>query len=121
MDGNGKECSNVKNCSEGKPRVSVGDSEKVELNGEIHDDNDTQSLLPPGPPRRGGLSKKSGNPRRKVQWNDRNGNKLAEVVIFQPSLLGLLLDLQKKGYTLKAGDVSDSDDEDSDSCMCAVM
>ncbi|XP_058209955.1 uncharacterized protein LOC131322600 [Rhododendron vialii] len=109
MDGNGKECkngkecSNVKNCSESKPRVSVGDSEKVELNGEIHEDNETQSLLPPGPPRRGGLSKKSGNPQRKVQWNDINGNKLAEVVIFQPS------------------DVSDSDDEDSDSCMCAIM
>lgn len=90
MDRNGKECrngkegSNVKNCSESKPRVSVGDSQKVELNGEIHEENETQSLLPPGPPRRGGLSKKSGNPRRKVQWNDRNGNKLAEVVIFQP-------------------------------------
>jgi len=102
MDSNGKECSNGKNCSECKPRDGV-DSEKVELNGEINEENETQSLLPPGPPRRGGLSKKSGNPRRKVQWNDKNGDKLAEVVIFQPS------------------DVSDSDDDDPDSCMCAIM
>ncbi|KAF7143565.1 hypothetical protein RHSIM_Rhsim05G0127400 [Rhododendron simsii] len=38
-----------------------------ELNGEIHEDSELQSLLPPGPPRRGGLCKNSGNPRAKVE------------------------------------------------------
>lgn len=90
---------NVKNGSINKPLVSV-ESEKVELNGETEKDNETESLLPS---RRGGLSKKSGKPRLKVQWNDKNGNKLAEVLEFQPS------------------DDSDSDDEDSDSCACAIM
>lgn len=90
---------NVKNGSINKPLVSV-ESEKVELNGETEKDNETECLLPS---RRGGLSKKSGKPRLKVQWNDKNGNKLAEVLEFQPS------------------DDSDSDDEDSDSCACAIM
>ncbi|THG16048.1 hypothetical protein TEA_028947 [Camellia sinensis var. sinensis] len=71
---------NVKKGSINKPLVSV-ESEKVELNGETEKDNETESLLPS---RRGGLSKKSGKPRLKVQWNDKNGNKLAEVLEFQP-------------------------------------
>ncbi|KAG4983251.1 hypothetical protein AAZX31_10G128700 [Glycine max] len=74
--------------------------EKVEdhVNGE--DDSDSNSLLPP---RRGGMSRNCEKTRRKVQWNDRNGNKLAEVLEYEPS------------------DVSDSEDEDSDSCICAIM
>lgn len=58
------------------------DSEKVDedrIDGE--DDSDSHSLLPP---RRGGLSRKSDKTRRKVQWNDRNGNKLVEVLEFVP-------------------------------------
>ncbi|KAL7177598.1 hypothetical protein ACSBR2_030872 [Camellia fascicularis] len=102
MDKNGKDCNNVKT----KPLVSV-DSEKVEFNGERDKDNEAESLLPPrkGGLRKkgGGLSKKSGKPRRKVQWSDKIGNKLAEVLEFQPS------------------DVSDSDDEDLDSCICTIM
>ncbi|XP_042516870.1 uncharacterized protein LOC122091111 [Macadamia integrifolia] len=54
-------------------------------------------------PRRGGISKKPKKSRRKVQWNDRNGNKLVEVLEFQPS------------------DASDTDDDDSDSCICSIM
>ncbi|KAI4318151.1 hypothetical protein L6164_025955 [Bauhinia variegata] len=74
---------------------------KVEnpVNGEY--DNDSNSLLPP---RRGGMSRNSDNTRRKVQWNDKNGNKLAEVLEFEPS------------------DVSDSEEEDNeDSCICTIM
>ncbi|XP_058101484.1 uncharacterized protein LOC131245797 [Magnolia sinica] len=78
---------------------------KVEIgvDGE-EDDEESNSLLSP---RTGGLLSKrmKKNPsRRKVQWNDRNGNKLVEVLEFQPS------------------DTSDSeDDEDSDSCLCTIM
>ncbi|MCE3215261.1 hypothetical protein HAX54_001507 [Datura stramonium] len=53
--------------------------------------------------RKGGLSKKTAKPKRKVQWNDINGNKLTEVLEFQPS------------------DASDSDDDESDSCICIIM
>lgn len=77
------------------------DSAKVadhHVNGE--EDSESNSLLPP---RRGGMSRKSEKTQRKVQWNDRNGNKLTEVMVFDPS------------------DVSDSDDEDSESCICTIM
>ncbi|GFZ10719.1 hypothetical protein Acr_22g0001170 [Actinidia rufa] len=53
----------------------------MESNGEVQEDKETVSLLPS---RRGGLSKKAGRPRLKVQWNDKDGNKLAEIVEFQP-------------------------------------
>lgn len=82
--------------------VCVMEDEKVEdhVNGE--DDSDSNSLLPP---RSGCMSRNSGKTRRKVQWNDKNGNQLAEVLEYEPS------------------DVSDSedDDEDSDSCICTIM
>lgn len=77
------------------------DSPKVDdhhVNGE--EDSESNSLLPP---RRGGMSRKSGKRPLKVQWNDKNGNKLAEVMEFEPS------------------DASDSDDEDSDPCICTIM
>ncbi|KAI4345873.1 hypothetical protein L6164_012961 [Bauhinia variegata] len=76
-------------------------SPKVEdhVHGEY--DSDSNSLLPP---RSGGMSRKSDNAIRKVQWNDKNGNKLVEVLEFEPS------------------DVSDSEDDgDSDSCACTIM
>lgn len=63
-------------------------------------DDETQLLLPP---LKGGLSKKSGKPRLKVQWNDKNGDKLAEVLEFQPS------------------EASDSDEEEGDGCFCRIM
>ncbi|KAF7149886.1 hypothetical protein RHSIM_Rhsim02G0042800 [Rhododendron simsii] len=99
MDKRAKDFGNVKSSSKVKPLLSVG-SEKIQLNGEIEGDEEKVSLLPP---RRGGMSKSPGKPRLKVQWNDKDGSKLAEVVEFQRS------------------DASDSDDEDSDSCICAIM
>ncbi|KAK7279199.1 hypothetical protein RJT34_24245 [Clitoria ternatea] len=88
-------------CVRDKPLVASNlGGEKVEdhVNGE--DDSDSNALLPP---RRGGMSRNSDKTRRKVQWNDKNGNKLAEVLEYEPS------------------DVSDSEDEDPDSCICTIM
>ncbi|KAE8725935.1 Actin-related protein 2/3 complex subunit 2 [Hibiscus syriacus] len=78
------------------------DSPKVEVHTNGDDYSESNTLLPP---KKGGISRKSEKPERKVQWNDRNGNKLAEILVFEPS------------------DVSDSDDEesDSDSCICTIM
>ncbi|KAL9319377.1 hypothetical protein ACSQ67_015894 [Phaseolus vulgaris] len=56
-------------------------SEKVEDHVNGDDESDSNSLLPP---RRGGMSRNSDKTRRKVQWNDRNGNKLAEVLEYEP-------------------------------------
>lgn len=58
---------------------SVDSKAEKLLNGD--EDSDCNSLLPP---RRGGMSRKSDKVRRKVQWNDKNGNKLAEVLEFEP-------------------------------------
>ncbi|KAJ7954666.1 Acidic leucine-rich nuclear phosphoprotein 32-related protein 2 [Quillaja saponaria] len=81
-----------------EPLNSLG-AQKIDLvNGE--EDSDSNSLLPP---RRGGISRKSNKTRQKVQWNDRNGDKLAEVLVFDPS------------------DISDSDDDDKDTCICTIM
>ncbi|XP_022740194.1 uncharacterized protein LOC111292201 [Durio zibethinus] len=76
------------------------DSPKVEDHADGEDYCESNSLLPP---KKGGMSRKPEKTRRKVQWNDKNGNKLAEILEFEPS------------------DVSDSDDEDSDSCICIIM
>ncbi|CAK7327304.1 unnamed protein product [Dovyalis caffra] len=78
----------------GSPKVE----EDVEENGE--DYSEFKALLPP---RKGGMSRNSDKVRRKVQWNDNHGNKLVEVLEFEPS------------------DVSDSDEEDTDSCLCMIM
>uniref|UniRef100_A0A5B6YIB1 Uncharacterized protein n=1 Tax=Davidia involucrata TaxID=16924 RepID=A0A5B6YIB1_DAVIN len=99
MDKNGTDRNSGKNGGKSKPVGSLT-LQKVELDGDREMDNESKSLLPP---RRGGISRKSEKPRRKVQWNDKNGNKLVEVLEFEPS------------------DVSDSDDEDSDSCICIIM
>ncbi|KAK8661592.1 hypothetical protein V6N13_091190 [Hibiscus sabdariffa] len=78
------------------------DSPKVEDHSDGEDYSESNTLLPP---KKGGISRKSVKAERKVQWNDKNGNKLAEILVFEPS------------------DVSDSDDEDSDSdsCICTIM
>ncbi|XVE81910.1 hypothetical protein DITRI_Ditri15bG0104200 [Diplodiscus trichospermus] len=80
--------------------LGTTDSLKVEDHTEGEDYSESNSLLPP---KKGGMSRKPEKTRRNVQWNDKNGNKLAEILEFEPS------------------DVSDSDDEDSDSCMCIIM
>nr|ACU23877.1 unknown [Glycine max] len=74
----------VNGCLMDKHKPVVASSlvcEKVEdhVNGE--DDSDSNSLLPP---RRGGMSRNCEKTRRKVQWNDRNENKLAEVLEYEP-------------------------------------
>ncbi|EXC24414.1 hypothetical protein L484_003722 [Morus notabilis] len=96
----------VNGCKE-NPMGSVDPKTEKLINGEREggeeeeEDSDCNSLLSP---RRGGMSRKSDKIRRKVQWNDKNGNKLVEILEFEPS------------------DVSDSDDdEDSDSCICTIM
>uniref|UniRef100_A0A803Q4I1 Uncharacterized protein n=1 Tax=Cannabis sativa TaxID=3483 RepID=A0A803Q4I1_CANSA len=74
MDTHGKDSNGCKD----SPSV---DSKAEKLLNGVDDDSDCNSLLPP---RRGGMSRKSDKVRRKVQWNDRNGDKLAEVVEFEP-------------------------------------
>ncbi|XP_030463938.1 uncharacterized protein LOC115683538 [Syzygium oleosum] len=80
--------------------VSDVDPGKVEGNGDVEEDSEVKSLLPP---RGVGMIRTSEKTRRKVQWNDSNGNNLTEVLEFQPS------------------EPSDSDDEDNDSCICTIM
>ncbi|KAK4765898.1 hypothetical protein SAY87_007540 [Trapa incisa] len=88
----------VANGSKMKPLFGV-DSEHVEGLVEGEENSEMKALLPP----KGGImSKNVEKTRRKVQWNDRNGNNLAEVLEFQPS------------------DSSESDEE-KDSCICTVM
>ncbi|KAF2314035.1 hypothetical protein GH714_021654 [Hevea brasiliensis] len=83
-----------------EPLITV-DSEKVENHTDDKEDySESNTLLPP---RRGGMSRNTERVQRKVQWNDKNGNKLAEVLVFEPS------------------DYSDSDEDDSDSCVCSIM
>ncbi|WJX17238.1 hypothetical protein P8452_07173 [Trifolium repens] len=91
----------VKNYIMDKPVVAcVINGVKVEdhVNGE--DDSDSNSLLPP---RRGCMSRNCDKTRMKVQWNDKNGNKLAEVLEYEPS------------------DVSDSEDDEDSDCICTIM
>lgn len=64
-----------------KPLGSVDNNTGVVKHANGDDDSESNSLLPP---RRGGMSRKSDKVRRKVQWNDRNGNKLVEVLEFEP-------------------------------------
>ncbi|XP_010936010.1 uncharacterized protein [Elaeis guineensis] len=82
MDSAGVE---VNNCHETKSSVFV-DSKRdgVDKGEEKEEDGETNSLL--RPVSNGGLAaKRQKSSRRKVQWNDRNGNKLVEVLEFQPS------------------------------------
>lgn len=83
-----------------KEALDPVDSPKGEDLSDGEEDSELNSLLPP---KKGGMAKNPDQIRRKVQWNDNNGNKLAEVVEFEPS------------------DVSDSEDEDSDVCLCSIM
>ncbi|GMI64160.1 hypothetical protein like AT2G33390 [Hibiscus trionum] len=83
--------------------LSAMDSADTEDHTDGEDYSESNALLVP---KRGGMSRKSDKTRRKVQWNDRNGNKLVEIMEFEPS------------------DVSDSDDDDDDDkdyCMCIIM
>jgi len=81
-----------------KPVVasSLG-SEKVEDHVNGDDDSDSNSLLPP---RRGGMSRNCDKTRRKVQWNDRNGNKLAEVLEYEPRYILFINSINLGEYRL---------------------
>lgn len=82
--------------------VASLDCKKVEdhvhVNGK--NDSDSNSLLTTLP-KRGGMAQKLDKTCRRVQWTDTIGNKLVEVLEYEPS------------------DVSDSDDEDA--CICSIM
>ncbi|KAK7278509.1 hypothetical protein RJT34_23539 [Clitoria ternatea] len=78
--------------------VASLDGRKVEDHGNREDDCDSNSLLPLPT---GGMSRNSNKTYRKVQWNDKIGNELVEVMEYEPS------------------DASDS--EDDDSCICSIM
>ncbi|CAI8603028.1 unnamed protein product [Vicia faba] len=77
------------------------DCKKVEdhVNGKNDSDSNSLSTLP----RKGGMSRKLNKNKtsKRVQWNDMIGNKLVEVVEYEPS--------------------DDSDSEDDDSCICSLM
>ncbi|KAG1361490.1 hypothetical protein COCNU_09G009530 [Cocos nucifera] len=80
MDSGGVE---VNNCHGTKSSVFV-DSKRDRVDKGVGEDGETNSLL--RPVTNGGLGGKTQkSSRRKVQWNDRNGNKLVEVLEFQPS------------------------------------
>lgn len=64
-----------------KKDALIAVTKRDELGADREKDSESNSLLPP---RRGGMSKKPQKLRRKVQWNDRNGNKLVEILEFQP-------------------------------------
>ncbi|BBG92550.1 hypothetical protein Prudu_000315 [Prunus dulcis] len=78
MDTDAKDATN--GCKTEKSETT--DSQRVEENVNGDEDSESNSLLPP---RRGGMSRKTNKTRRKVQWNDKNGNKLVEVLEFEPS------------------------------------
>lgn len=72
----------VKEANGYKKSSSVStDTQKLEDQADGEEDSESHSLLPP---RRGGMSRKSDKIRRKVQWNDKNGNNLVEVLEFEP-------------------------------------
>ncbi|KAK9265854.1 hypothetical protein L1049_027087 [Liquidambar formosana] len=89
-------------CLDNKPLSTTVNNQKEEV-GVIatpEEDNESSTLLSK---RRGGISKGPRESCLKVQWNDRNGKELVEVLRFEYS------------------DESNTDDENSDSCNCAIM
>ncbi|KAF8053024.1 hypothetical protein N665_1475s0007 [Sinapis alba] len=81
--------------------VSLKSSEVEDQVCEEEEESESQCLLPP--PRKGGMSTSSDKIKRTVQWTDNKGDNLAEVLVYEPS------------------EVSDSDDDDSDACICTIM
>lgn len=61
--------------------LNILESPKVVLIEEGDGDDESQALLGPDNSR---LLNGSEKPKRKVQWMDRNGDKLAEILEFQP-------------------------------------
>ncbi|XXG61874.1 hypothetical protein AAC387_Pa05g0368 [Persea americana] len=92
----------VRNCERQRSKQDVDlVSEKDKVGVDKEENEESNSLLSP---RGSGMVERERSSRRKVQWNDKNGNKLFEVLEFQPS------------------DSSDSDSDDGvDTCICAIM
>lgn len=103
MDSNGKDYDTDKTDVKINALSDVDSKTTSLLIGDRKDEEEDETTTLLVPPRRGGLSRKVDKQQRKVMWNDNNGNKLAQVLEYQPS------------------DVSDSDDEESDSCLCRIM
>ncbi|KAJ8763959.1 hypothetical protein K2173_003741 [Erythroxylum novogranatense] len=78
MDKDAKDANGLKN----DDLIRLDGSKVEDKTDDVEDDSESNSLLPP---RRGGMSRNSDKVRRKVQWNDKNGHKLVEVVEFEPS------------------------------------
>ncbi|KAG2308933.1 hypothetical protein Bca4012_082118 [Brassica carinata] len=98
--GEAKEANGCESSSNNKAVVVVSLKDQIsEEEGE--EESESQCLLPP--PRKGGMSRSSDKIKRTVQWNDNKGDNLAEVLVYEPS------------------EVSDTDDDDSDSCICTIM
>ncbi|KAL0722252.1 hypothetical protein Bca4012_036851 [Brassica carinata] len=80
--------------------VSLKSNEPEDQISEEEEESESQCLLPP---RKGGMSRSTDKIKRSVQWNDIKGDNLAEVLVYEPS------------------EVSDTDEDDSDSCICTIM
>ncbi|KAJ1694329.1 hypothetical protein LUZ63_011027 [Rhynchospora breviuscula] len=85
-------CNGIKN--------SIG----LNCKGEGEEERETVSLLPQVVKGDVGEIEKR-NSRRKVQWNDRNGNSLVEILEFQPS----------------DSSESEGEEEDGACCNCSIM
>ncbi|CAH8331708.1 unnamed protein product [Eruca vesicaria subsp. sativa] len=102
--GEAKEANGCESNSNNKAVVISVKSSEVEdqiSEEEEEEESESQCLLPP--PRKGGMSRSTDKIKRTVQWNDNKGDNLAEVLVYEPS------------------EVSDTDDDDSDSCICTIM
>lgn len=66
------QCNGIKN--------SIG----LNCTDDVEEERETVSLLPPAVKGDVGGREQRNHSRRKVQWNDRNGNNLVEVMEFQP-------------------------------------
>ncbi|KAL0844232.1 hypothetical protein Bca101_017478 [Brassica carinata] len=104
MDTSRGEAKEANGCENHKAIIVSLKSSEVEdqvCEEEEEEESESQCLLPP--PRKGGMSTSSDKIKRTVQWNDNKGDNLAEVLVYEPS------------------EVSDSDEDDSDSCICTIM
>jgi len=87
MDSGVKDANSTTNCNGGsKPSYCVEESKEEADKAEEEDgDGESKSLLQSAKVANGGLAKKrQKSSRRRVQWNDRNGDKLAEILEYQP-------------------------------------
>ncbi|CAH8389301.1 unnamed protein product [Eruca vesicaria subsp. sativa] len=108
MDTTCGEAKEANGCEDGNNKgvvVSLKSSEVedqvCEEEEEEEEESEKQCLLPP--PRKGGMSRSTDKIKRTVQWNDNKGDNLAEVLVYEPS------------------EVSDAEDDDSDSCICTII